>query len=361
VTIAVIPSALLAIRSDLLVAAATLGVAGLFQPLRRRVQTAVDRRFDRTRHDAAHTVDRFVARAAGRRGADDGRQRHGARGSRHHASDDGVRVGGSSRHGPATGRRSVRSLIDRAAARVAAALWLVTLVVVAWGLVLPVAADLPRGTEELGNAPSVVLIAVINAALGVRLHRSDGVERQQVKLLFYAAAVGVCALVGANLVFPEAMEHAVVGNLVWGAAAAGLSLAITIALLRHRLFEIDRLISRTATYGTVTAVLALCYVTVAMLPAALYGLESDLLVAAATLVSAAVFVPVRRRVRAQMDRRFDRERYDAARVAATFGTSLRDAVDPDRVVDELVRVVEAALRPDGTQVWLRAASPRRPG
>ena len=98
-----------------------------------------------------------------------------------------------------------------------------------------------------------------------------------------------------------------------------------------------------------------------MLPAALYGLESDLLVAAATLVSATVFVPVRRRVRAQMDRRFDRERYDAARVAATFGTSLRDAVDPDRVVDELVRVVEAALRPDGTQVWLRAASPRRPG
>ena len=401
----------------------------------------------------------------------------------------------------------MRSVTDRAAARVAAALWLVTLVVVAWGLVLPVVADLPRGTEELGNAPSVVLIAVINASLGaiiarrrpahpigwlllvgsgllgalhlvalsyaalgpdrvggatlaawiaqalqtttvtsivivfhlfptgralgsrwrifvwasvaglacnlvvdgltpgpmpmlpsygnpfgvtgadpllagirvlagvlvglgvvggvvslgVRLHRSDGVERQQVKLLFYAAAVGVCALVGANLVFPEAMEHAVVGNLVWGAAAAGLSLAITIALLRHRLFEIDRLISRTATYGTVTAVLALCYVTVAMLPAALYGLESDLLVAAATLVSAAVVVPVRRRVRAQMDRRFDRERYDAARVAATFGTSLRDAVDPDRVVDELVRVVEAALRPDGTQVWLRTASPRRPG
>ena len=194
-------------------------------------------------------------------------------------------------------------------------------------------------------------------SLGVRLPRADGVERQQVKLLFYAAAVGVCALVAANLVFPGAMEHTVVGNLVWGAATSGLSLAITIALLRHRLFEIDRLISRTATYATVSAVLAGVYAVVAMLPAALYGLESDLLVAVATLASAAVFVPVRRRVRAQMDRRFDRERYDAARVAATFGTNLRDAVDPDRVVDELVRVVEAALRPDGAQVWLRAASP----
>lgn len=225
-----------------------------------------------------------------------------------------------------------------------------------------------RGAERLLAAVGTVAGVLVGvgvaggvASLGVRLHRADGVERQQVKLLFYAAAVSVCALVGANLAFPELMEHSILGNLVWGAAAASLSLAITIALLRHRLFEIDRLISRTATYAAVTAVLGLVYVAVALLPAALYGLDSDLLVAAATLASAAAFVPVRRRVQAHMDRRFDRERYDAARIAATFGTSLRDAVDPDRVIGELERVVNAALRPDGAQVWVRGASRQRPG
>lgn len=94
---------------------------------------------------------------------------------------------------------------------------------------------------------------------------------------------------GANLVLPDLMERSVVGNLVWGVATASLSVAVTIALLRYRLFEIDRLISRTATYALVTAVLAGTYVAIAILPAALYGLDSDLLVAAATLASAGLF------------------------------------------------------------------------
>lgn len=190
-------------------------------------------------------------------------------------------------------------------------------------------------------------------SLGLRLRRAGGVERQQVKLLFYAAAVSVGALVGANLVLPDLMERSAVGNLVWGVATASLSVAVTIALLRYRLFEIDRLISRTATYALVTAVLAGTYVAIAILPAALYGLDSDLLVAAATLASAGLFVPIRRHVQTQMDRRFDRARYDATRIAAAFGTSARDAVDPDRVVGDLIGVVETALRPASAQVWLR--------
>jgi len=214
----------------------------------------------------------------------------------------------------------------------------------------------------VGAAAGVLVSAGIAGgvvSLGLRLRRADGVERQQVKLLFYAAAVGVGALVGANLVLPDLMEHSVVGNLVWGVATASLSLAVTIALLRYRLFDIDRLISRTATYALVTAILAVIYVAVAILPAAMYGLDSDLLVAAATLASAGVFVPVRRRVQAQMDQRFDRARYDATRIAATLGISLRHAVDPDRVINDLVGVVEAALRPSGAQVWLRANRQQR--
>lgn len=229
--------------------------------------------------------------------------------------------------------------------------------------------DNPMGIPSAGPALGVVGAAagaLVGAgvaggivSLGLRLRRADGVERQQVKLLFYAAAVSVGMLVGANIARPDLMERSVVGNLVWGAAAASLSLAVTVALLRYRLFEIDRLISRTATYALVTAVLVVVYVAVAIVPAATYGLESDLLVAAATLVSAGLFVPVRRRVQARMDQRFDRARYDATRIAAAFGTRVRDAVDPDRVVADLIGVVEAALRPAGAQVWLRATRVQR--
>jgi hypothetical protein len=211
--------------------------------------------------------------------------------------------------------------------------------------------------DALATAAAILVGAGIVGglvSLGLRLHRSDGLQRQQVKVLFYAATLSVGTLVGANIAFHDAMETTVVGNLVWGAAGASLSLAVTIALLRYRLFDIDRLISRTVTYALVTAVLAAVYVMVAILPATLYGLESDLLVAVATLASVGIVVPVRRRVQAAVDRRFNRARYDAARTATAFAARLRDEVDLDAVSADLLGVVHATVQPAAAQVWLRS-------
>jgi len=102
----------------------------------------------------------------------------------------------------------------------------------------------------------------------------------------------------------------------------------------------------------VTTVLVGVYGALTVVPAALLGLESDLLVAAATLLAAALFLPVRSRVQAVVDRRFDRARYDAARVVDGFGTRMRHEVDADAVVDELRSTVAAAVRPSWTSVWL---------
>ena len=132
----------------------------------------------------------------------------------------------------------------------------------------------------------------------------------------------------------------------------GVPLGIIAAITRARLYDIDRIISRTATYAIVTTVLVGVYGALTVVPAALLGLESDLLVAAATLLAAALFLPVRSRVQAVVDRRFDRARYDAARVVDGFGTRMRHEVDADAVVDELRSTVAAAVRPSWTSVWL---------
>ncbi len=134
----------------------------------------------------------------------------------------------------------------------------------------------------------------------------------------------------------------------------GVAVSITLAILRYRLYEIDRIISRAATYAVVTAVLVGVYVLVAVLPSAVFDLKSDLLVAAATLAAAALFVPVRRRVQAVVDRRFNRARYDAQRVIERFGSRMRDELVLDGLTRDLHAVVAATVRPSRAWVWLRA-------
>jgi hypothetical protein len=132
-----------------------------------------------------------------------------------------------------------------------------------------------------------------------------------------------------------------------------------LAILRFRLYEIDRIITRTVTYAVVTAVLALVYISVSIIPATVLDAPagatsggSERFVAAATLTAAGAFVPVRRRVQAVVDRRFNRSRYDAQRVVERFGSRLRRDVDLDSLTGDLRGVVASTVQPAHVSLWL---------
>jgi hypothetical protein len=163
------------------------------------------------------------------------------------------------------------------------------------------------------------LAAVLSLVL--RLRRARGVERQQLKWFVYAAVLAVVVLVLAHLLFYDLMEHGPLGNLLWGAAPVSLAVAVAVAVLRYRLYEIDRLVNRTLVYGLVTALLAGVYAGGVFLLGRLLDPadgQSELAVAASTLAVAGLFQPARRRVQQAVDRRFDRRRYDAARTVEGF-------------------------------------------
>jgi hypothetical protein len=131
-----------------------------------------------------------------------------------------------------------------------------------------------------------------------------------------------------------------------------MPLAIMIAVTRHRLYEIDRIISRTLSYGLVVLLLAAGYFGVVTVIGTRVS-DQPLFVAAATLAAAALFNPLRRRVQAWVDRRFNRSRYDAARVVDRFTGTLRDQVDPAAVVDGWVGVVSETMQPASVGIWMR--------
>jgi hypothetical protein len=144
-------------------------------------------------------------------------------------------------------------------------------------------------------------------------------------------------------------------------ASLCVPVAVAVAMLRYRLWDLDRLVSRTVTYAVVTALLALPYLLI--LPAAtrLAGDAGSLAVAAATLAAAALFAPLRRRVQDLVDRRFNRARYDAARTGAGFATRLRDQVDLEALQGELLTAVDETVEPTRAWLWLRPpATPRLP-
>lgn len=160
------------------------------------------------------------------------------------------------------------------------------------------------------------------------------------------------------LFIAEATGLPLVGSIAFGAVVTGLPVSIAVAVLRYRLYEIDKLISRTVTYALVTAALVVVYALVAVLPSTVLAFESDLLVAAATLVVAAAFVPMRRRVQAMVDHRFNRSSYDATHVVERFGVRLRDQVSLDTLCADMVAVVDATVQPHHRSVWLRAVEPQ---
>jgi len=128
--------------------------------------------------------------------------------------------------------------------------------------------------------------------------------------------------------------------------------AIAIAVLKYRLYDIDRIISRTLAYAIVTGLLVGVYAGLVLLATEGFGLHTPVAVAAATLAAAALFSPVRRRVQQAVDRRFNRARYDADQIVAAFAARLKDAVDLDSVRDDLAGVVHQALEPAHVSVWI---------
>ena len=198
------------------------------------------------------------------------------------------------------------------------------------------------------------------ASVVIRFRRGTPAERAQLKWLIAATTAAVFAW--SVVAVGEATGSTVLRTAGWYGgllAFVGLPLAIGIAVLRYRLYEIDRIISRTIAWAVVTGVLvAVFFGVVVALQAALIGLTQGetVAVAASTLVAAALFQPLRRRVQRVVDRRFDRATYDAQRTVATFAERLRDEVALDAVVADLEQTVADSIRPVTFALWLRPAS-----
>jgi hypothetical protein len=137
-------------------------------------------------------------------------------------------------------------------------------------------------------------------------------------------------------------------------------LAVAVAVLRYRLWDLDRIISRTVAYALLTLLLGLGYAAVVLGLGRLLPDSSSLAVAAATLAAVAAFAPLRRRVQDLVDRRFNRRRYDAARTVEGFAARLRDQVDLDALSGELLAVVDHTMQPVGASLWLRPQAPTAP-
>jgi hypothetical protein len=204
-------------------------------------------------------------------------------------------------------------------------------------------------------AALVVLVSLIVGAVSLllRYRRARGVERLQLRWLIWGAVVASLALVVA-IASLLVNEDFTVLNVALGVSAAMFPLATGAAILRYRLYDLDRIISRTLAYALLTILLGLGYAAVVLGLGRLLPGSSSLAVAAATLAVAAVFQPARRRVQELVDRRFNRRRYDAARTVEAFAARLRDQVDLDALHGELLAVVAQTMQPATASLWLRS-------
>jgi hypothetical protein len=247
--------------------------------------------------------------------------------------------------------------------------------VVGYALEAGTLADFPRITnpygiygpivEIVGVAGSIVAagsMAASAVSLIVRLRRAAGVERQQIKWLAYGGALVVLTVgVGAAMI-PWSVSASIV---VMSVALLGLPAFTGIAIVRHRLYDIDFLINRTLVYAPLTAMLILFYlggvVALQYGVRALTGQESQLSAVVSTLAIAALFNPLRRRIQGFVDRRFYRSRYDAAKTLAAFSARLRDETDLTALSDDVVGVAKDTMQPEHASLWLRTGNATKYG
>jgi hypothetical protein len=202
---------------------------------------------------------------------------------------------------------------------------------------------------------TALAVAVAAGSLVLRFRRAQGVERQQLRWVALAAALMVLAV--PVVLAPVALESPILVNWAPAVWVVVLPVAVGAAILRYRLYDLDRIISRTLAYGLLTLLLGGGYAVVVLGLGQLLGRESPLVVAAATLAVAGLFQPARRRVQAVVDRRFNRRRYDATRIIDGFGTRLRDQVDLDTLTADLLAVVDQTMQPTQASLWLRPQAP----
>ena len=224
--------------------------------------------------------------------------------------------------------------------------------------------DNPVGFGFVGNVhdwldpvTTVVLVPLAGAvalSVVVRFRRSRGDERQQMKWMVFAVAV-----LAASIVLSSVTRWN--GDIVFSIAIVQLPVAVGIAMLKYRLYDIDRLINRTLVYVALTAVLGAAYVGLVLagqsLSSSLVG-SGDLAIAVSTLLVAALFLPLRSRVQRFVDRRFYRRRYDAQRTLEGFGARLREQVELETLRSDLGSVVEDTMQPAHVSVWLREGAAR---
>jgi hypothetical protein len=212
------------------------------------------------------------------------------------------------------------------------------------------ATDNPSGwygtAQSLALAPATVLWLGFAARQVVSWRRSAGDRRQQLKWLAGGAALAIASAVLAITSF----------GLAWFGFAA-LPVAMGVAILRYRLYDIDRIISRTVSYAIVTGLLVGVYAGLVILVTQVLGVRTPVAVAVATLAAVALFNPLRRRVQRLVDRRFNRARYDAERTVVAFSARLRGAPDLDVVRGDLLDVVARSLQPAHASLWLRDGTP----
>ena len=237
------------------------------------------------------------------------------------------------------------------------------------GALAPRTLDEPGIDNPLGLAGPAGDVAAVLIIVGVLLHwlslppagvcvvlrfrSSRGVERQQMR---WVAAGAAGAVVGLLLALPAGLGIApsFTSDIIYPALLCP-PVAIGVAVLRYRLYDLDRVISRTLAYGLLTLLLGLGYAVAVLGLGRLLPQGSSLVVAAATLAVVAAFAPLRRRVQELVDRRFNRRRYDAARTVDGFAARLRDQVDLDALHGELLAVVDQTMQPTQASLWLRHA------
>ena len=229
----------------------------------------------------------------------------------------------------------------------------------------------PLGIEGLTQFYKAVLYTMSPAlflaaafSLVVRLRRAVGVERQQLKWLAYAAgglAIGAIPFI-ITIAIDTPRWYGWVANAILVAVTPGVPVAIGIAILRYRLYEIDLIINRTLVYGSLTAILVGVYFGSVTATQALFGILTgqqelpQLVVVTSTLLIAALFNPLRRRIQTFIDRRFYRSKYDATKMLETFSAKLRDETDLEALNDDLVGVVAETMQPAHVGLWLRPES-----
>jgi hypothetical protein len=231
------------------------------------------------------------------------------------------------------------------------------------GLTLLHPSDDPPPLAGVLNAAILLLVVCGLAsllALGLRFRRSQGIERQQLKWLVYAAAMTLLVTITT-----QGFQRWRLGTILLFPVLASVPVAAGIAILRYRLYDIDRLINRTLVYGLLTVLLAVIYAGIVLTLGQLFGGLGDdppsWVVAGATLAVAALFQPARRRIQQGVDRRFNRRKYNMALTIEAFSARLRDEVDLDTLSAEVLAVVDQTMQPTTASLWLRPSAQASPG